>query len=60
MSLLKNKIQLNKFEVVIGFSEQVMDQAAAHLATRRCSKGLYKMGGFKKEAINKRKKKVSF
>ena len=33
MKVLKNKIQLNKFEDLIGFIKQFMNQVAFHLAS---------------------------
>ena len=33
--MLKNKIQLNKFEDLMGFSKQFMNWAALHLASRK-------------------------
>lgn len=67
--MLKNKIQLSKFEDVIGIIKQFMHQfmdSDPITQLEGCSEGLYKMEGFYREeewgkgAMNKRTERIIF
>lgn len=48
--MLENKIQLNKFEDLIGFIKQFMNLASSHLRNKEILPAvLYKMEGFSRK-----------
>ena len=49
--LVKNKIQLSKFEDLVGFIQQFMNQAASHLQVEGSSQELCKMKGFRASLV---------